>query len=87
VVYLKSAVDALVAQLNGQITNLSISIAALTVSINTLIAWQTPQRGSGYPDPTATPGRFDGDTYWDASQAPPGSFRWNGLIAFWESMA
>jgi len=71
VVYLKTTVDALVAGLQMQIT--------------TLIAWQTPQQGSGDPFsqvPVPT-GRFVGDRYWDTSISPPG--KWDWLNGEWQA--
>lgn len=69
------------------VAGLSIAIATLVTQVAQLIAWQTPRRGSGFPDPVATPGRFDGDTYWDTDVDPPGSYRWDALINNWRSMA
>lgn len=82
-----TAVLAAIAAQSVLISTLQSSVANLTAAINTLIAWQTPQRGSGFPDPVATPGRFDGDTYWKTNTVPPGSFRWDASISKWYSMA
>lgn len=51
-----------------------------------LTAFLTPQRGSGPPYGQVT-GRFDGDTYWDTTTGPPGSYRWDASISNWYSMA
>lgn len=69
------------------VAGLGALITGLQTQINTLISWQTPQRGSGFPDPVATPGRFDGDSYWDVDTGPPGSYRWDASISNWYSMA
>lgn len=75
--------------LTSIVFGLSITVESLVSSVATLTAWQTPQRGSGFPqdqDPVPV-GRFDGDSYWDVSTGPPGSWRWDGTILDWYSMA
>lgn len=81
-----TALTAAIAAQSILISTLQSSVTNLTAAINTIIAWQTPQRGSGFPDPVATPGRFTGDYYWDDSTGPPGSYRWDGTISNWYSM-
>lgn len=78
VVYIKSAVDALISNLQSQITALQVSIAEL-------VSWQTPQKGSGDPNGVVV-GRFDGDEYWDTDLGPPGTYRWADAINGWWSM-
>lgn len=71
VVYIKPTVDALIGALQAQIT--------------TLVAWQTPQKGSGDPNGVLV-GRFDGDEYWNTDLGPPGTYRWSDAISSWWSM-
>ena len=63
------------------IANLTVLVTNLTTIVNTLVAWQTPQQGSGDPlsQVPVPAGRFVGDTYWDIDQSPPGTWRfYNG---------
>lgn len=91
---LETGTNVSITEINNEINNLTsfvfglnITVESLVASVAELITWQTPQRGSGFPDPVATPGRFDGDTYWDIDTGPPGSYRWDSSIANWYSMA
>ena len=71
--------------LSAIVFGLQITVDSLVADVTTLTTWQTPQRGSGYPNGVYT-GRFDGDTYWKTDTVPPGSFRWDASISDWYSM-
>lgn len=85
VVYLKVTLDLIIADLQAQITANLALITALTVRVSTLETNQTPQRGDGAPNPVATPGRYDGDEYWDMLGGP-GTYRWLASTSEWLSM-
>lgn len=91
-----AALQITVTSLSTQVSNLQITvnnqaltIATLVTQVAQLIAWQTPLRGVGLPQDQVPPavGRFTGDAYWDDSTGTPGSYRWDGTISDWYSMA
>lgn len=91
---LETAINVSITDLSNRINFLSaivfglqITVDSLSTSVATLIAWQTPQHGIGDPNFMSVAPRFDGDTYWETSTGPPGSFRYDSTLPGWYSMA